>query len=102
MLEKLSLCPKFDKILRLTHRLMLTLECNRFWLLHPLRDRTIPLLGYFAPTLALFPLQPSRICVHNSWEPEPPIFSSFFDFVQLFSCIAFAPLRQLGDIKRAD
>src|SRR6478672_341347 len=99
MLEKLSLYPKFDKILRLIHRLMLPLECNRFWLLHQLRDRTIPLLRYFAPKLALFPLLPSRICVDNSSEREQPIFSSSFGFAALFPNIAFVPLCQLLDTK---
>src|SRR4028119_419330 len=100
MLEKLSLYPKLDKILRLIHSLMLPLECNRFWLLHQLRDRTIPLLQYFAPKRAQFPLLPSRICVDSSSEHELPIFSSYFGFAALFPDIAFVPLCQLLDTKR--
>src|SRR6476661_6180939 len=100
MLEKLPLYPKLDKILLLIHRLMLPLECNHFWQLQKLRDRTIPLLRYFAPKLALFPLLPSRTCVDNSSEHELPIFSSFFGCAALFSDIAFVPLCQLLDTKR--
>src|SRR6476620_12653547 len=102
MLEKLSLYPKLDKILLLIHRLMLPLEYNYFWQLHQLRDRTIPLLRYFSPTLALSRLLPSRICVDNSSEHELPIFSSSFGCAALFSDIVFVPLCELLDTKRGD